>query len=298
MRSSAASFIATMPSLRPDASANSASARALHAALTRSRTRDSDGPRAGARRAPRRAFSPSPNWNRFCAAVSRSFGSSCTVARYARPRSVKNSTPATCGRVDHLRDRVALPGFATFAARARPLGHGPHVPACGHGHRCTARPRPARRRRSCRCRRPRSACGAAPCARRGSRSARRGSRPSARRAWRGCASSSLIVASSSFFSSSSSSRPSCVSRPSGMSRMWLAWISEKPNRLPMRPCAPRRDPSTPRIAFTTASIMSSAFTSPSTMCSRVLGLLEAELRAPGDDDDLVVEPAPATRPAG
>ena len=40
----------------------------------------------------------------------------------------------------------------------------------------------------------------------------------------------LIRATSSFFSSSSSVRARRVSRRSGMSRMWFAWISESLNR--------------------------------------------------------------------
>ena len=54
--------------------------------------------------------------------------------------------------------------------------------------------------------------------------------------------------------------------------------------------APRPRSFDARIAFTIASIMSSAFTRPSTMCSRSSRLLQPELRAPGDDDDLMVEP--------
>ena len=102
--------------------------------------------------------------------------------------------------------------------------------------------------------------------------------------------SSLIVASSSFFSSASSSRPSCVSRPSAMSRMWLAWISENPNRLPISAVARRgavlrradrlddRVDHVERLEQALDDVQAR------------LGLLEPELRAAGDDDDLVVEP--------
>ena len=52
--------------------------------------------------------SPSPSWNRFCAAVSRSFGSSCTAERYARPRSVKNNTPDSADvSINRRRSHVA-----------------------------------------------------------------------------------------------------------------------------------------------------------------------------------------------
>ena len=153
----------------------------------RSRTRGSGAPRASRASSTATTCSPSPNWNRFCAAVSRSLGSSCTVARYARPRSVKNSTPAsadvsiTCA----IASRSPRCDRATAASA---LGHGPHVAARGHGHdvRLVLDERDDVDRAGVVG--DDLACGAAPCARRGSRRAPRGSRPSARRAWRGCAS--------------------------------------------------------------------------------------------------------------
>ena len=55
------------------------------------------------------------------------------MARYARPRSVKNSTPASA--VVSITCAIASrsPGLATFGDRDR-SGHRAHVPARGHGH--------------------------------------------------------------------------------------------------------------------------------------------------------------------
>ena len=72
-----------------------------------------------------------------------------------------------------------------------------------------------------------------------------------------------------------------------MSRMWLAWISLNSNGAAMRP-AGGVDVFGPRIRAMMASIMSSAFTRPSTMCSRSR-LAQPELGPPLDDLLLVLD---------
>ncbi len=83
-------------------------------------------------------------------------------------------------------------------------------------------------------------------------------------------SSSLIVSWSSFSSSRSFLPSSWVSRRSCMSRMKLAWISEKPNGFFISPARATSTSAALRMSSMTLSIMPSAFTRPSTMCSRSL----------------------------
>ena len=95
-------------------------------------------------------------------------------------------------------------------------------------------------------------------------------------------------ARSSASSSSSSWRDSRVSWPRRMSRMWLACIlAERERRRPSARRGPWPGRRCARIRAMMASIMSRARSRPSRMWARSRAFVEPELRAPGDDLDLV-----------
>ena len=82
------------------------------------------------------------------------------------------------------------------------------------------------------------------------------------------ASSSAMVARSSSNSAASSLRPRRVRRPSGVSRMWLAWTSENAKGFAMRPLRASGRSADERIRAITSSSMSTARSRPSTTCAR------------------------------
>ena len=90
------------------------------------------------------------------------------------------------------------------------------------------------------------------------------SRPSSAR----ISSSSAIVTRSVASSSCSSVRPSRVRRPSGVSKMWLACTSEKPNGSAMSPLRASGRSAEARIRLMTSSSESTARSNPSTRCAR------------------------------